>query len=78
MAVTSTLKRNTVFIYLDFGTSDNGSRITRSVSLGPLKKTAFTDADLTKAYAVVNALSDCLDRSIYNVEFFTSSELQEE
>ena len=78
MAVTSTLKRNTVFIYLVFDISSTGARLTHSVSLGPLKKTAFTDADLTKVYAVIDALSICFNYPIYEIEFFTSSLLDEE
>ena len=78
MAVTSTLKRNTAFFYLNFGTSSTGAIVTRSVSLGPLKKTAFTDADLTKVYAVIDALSLCFNYPVYETKFFTSSLLDEE
>ena len=75
MAVTSITKRVAVSLKLNNGTSTTGSIKTVSVNLGSLNKSAF---DAQKAINIVNALSSCLERSVYSTEKTEVSILSEE
>ena len=75
MAVTTTQKRVSVSIKLDFGTSDTGARVTKSVSLGSLKTNAF---DAQKAYNIVNLLVPCLAYGLYQVQNTVTNVIDEE
>ena len=75
MAVTSITKRVAVSLKLNNGTSTTGSIKTVSVNLGSLNKSAV---DAQKAINIVNALSSCLERSVYSTEKTEVSILSEE
>lgn len=77
MAVTSTINRNSVFLKLNAGENENGIILTKSLSLGPVKNTAFSNEDLQKVYNIVNALLPCLAYNMYKLHLFVDNQIQE-
>ena len=75
MAAVTECKKISVAVKLNNGTTISGAVKTTSVNLGSLNKAAF-NAD--KVINIVNALSPCLDHSLYSVEKTEVSELSEE
>ena len=74
MAVTSTIKRNSVYLLLDSGeTLASGAAKTLSVSLGSLSTTAL---DQDKAMNIVNALIPCFMYSYSGTQHMVTSTLR--
>lgn len=65
MSVTSTIKKVSVSVKLDVGTTTTGKTKLASLNLGTLSKTGF-DAD--KVMVIVNLLGACLNKTVYAVE----------
>lgn len=74
MAVVPTITSNSVAALLDNGSS-GGEIKTVSVSIGRLAKAGF---DAQKAVNIVNALSDCLSKDLYEIQHTQKSRLIEE
>ena len=75
MSVVTECKKITVAMKLNNGTTTTGTVKTVSLNLGSLNKSAF---DAQKAINIVNALSSCLERSVYSTEKTEVSILSEE
>ena len=65
MSATSTLKKVSVNVKLDDGTTITGAQKTVSISLGTLDKDSFND---DKAMNIVNLLGECLSKDIVQIE----------
>lgn len=74
MAVVPTVTSNSVAALLEDSVSA-GTVKTVSVSIGRLAKTGF---DAQKAVNIVNALSDCLSKDLYEIQHTQKSRLIEE
>ena len=72
MPAITEIKKITVSMKLNNGTTTTGKVKTASVSLGNLNKSTF-DAD--KVIAIVNALSPCFDLMLHSLEKTEVSQL---
>lgn len=64
MAITETALKDAVSMKLNNGTDASGNIKTVSVSIGSLSTASY---DNSKAMAVVNAISPCLSKGVYEV-----------
>ena len=67
MAVTETNVKNAVTMKLNNGVDSQGNIKTVDVSIGTLSTTG-SDYDKDKAFAIVNALTSCLSKTLYNTQ----------
>ena len=65
MAIDETVAKISVNVKLNNGTTASGSVKTVSVNLGNLKTTGF---NAQKAMNVIDALTPCLDKAVYEVQ----------
>lgn len=72
MAVTETMIKNQCNMKLNNGTDASGNVKTLNQSLGTLSDTAW---DATKAMAIVEALTPCLSKSVYEVQHVVTNTL---
>ena len=73
MAATATVKKIACNLLLNNGTTQTGAVKTATISMGTLDKDAF-DAD--KALALVNLITPCLEKSLYECTKVETSKLQ--
>ena len=78
MAVTAETQSNRVSLKLNMGTSDTGTIVTATQSISGLKKSAWTSADNTAVYAIINALMPLMGYSLYKVVHTEAKYLEEE
>lgn len=79
MASAQEIKTVTVSVKLNNGTTEQGRVKTTSVSIGALNPTtALPDSANDNIINIVNALSPCLDHTLYSVEKNNKYELSEE
>lgn len=78
MAVVATPSSNRVTVKLNIGMSESGATLTSSQALSGIKKTAWTSADDTKAYAIANLMRAVLQYPVYSVERSSTNTLDEE
>ena len=76
MAVTNTIKRNSIYIKLNNGFTEAGLVEIVTQSLGALKTSAFTQEDLQKALNIVDALRPVIALPVYKTELFVTSEFE--
>ena len=78
MAVTSNIDNVTAAIKLNAGTQSDGTRITKTVNIAGIKKSAFSNEDKQKLMNIVNALGIMLRYSIFNVVLTTKENVATE
>lgn len=74
MAITETMIANKCNMLLNNGTDSSGNVKTVNVSLGSLSDSGW---DATKAMTVIETLSACLSKSLYDVQHIVTNRIED-